>query len=247
MNGWLELLMSAAFLAGLLGGAHCAAMCGGIVGAVCRTVPGEKTPWARALAYNGGRIMSYAVAGAIAGALGEAGLALRGGATLQHAALLATGAMLLVLALYVWGVAPLVRRVEQAGSALWRHLQPYSRHFLPAHTAPRAFGLGLLWGWLPCGMVYAVLLTATATGDALHGALVMAAFGAATLPNLLAVAFFVSRVPRMMRTPALRFAAGLAIAAFGVFGILRALEPSWAIEGLQCITPASWSGVARHH
>ncbi|HSQ04969.1 MAG TPA: sulfite exporter TauE/SafE family protein [Burkholderiales bacterium] len=246
MNGWLELLMSAAFLAGLLGGAHCAAMCGGIVGAVCRVAPGEKTPWARALAYNSGRIASYALAGAIAGSLGEAGLALRGGSTLQHAALLVTGAMLLVLALYVWDIAPLVRRVERLGGVLWRHIQPYSRHFLPADTAPRAFGLGLLWGWLPCGMVYAVLLTAAATGSAAHGALVMGAFGAATLPNLLAVAFFASRVSRMTRTPALRFAAGLTIAAFGVFGILSALEPSWAIDGLQCITPASWSGTHRH-
>jgi uncharacterized protein len=246
MNGWLELIMSAAFLTGLLGGAHCAAMCGGIVGAVCRAAPGEKMPWARAAAYNAGRIVSYSFAGALVGAVGEAGLGLRGGPSFQHVILFASGAMLLLLALYVAGAAPLVRQVERAGAVVWRTIQPYSRHFLPAATVPRALGLGLLWGWLPCGMVYAVLLTAAATGNALHGALVMATFGIATLPNLLAVTFFVSRVPRMSRTPALRFVAVLAIAAFGLFGMLRALEPSWAINALQCVTPASWSGLHSH-
>lgn len=243
MNGWLELTLSAAFLAGLLGGVHCAAMCGGIVGVVCRTTNEQKMPWARTIAYNLGRITSYAAAGAIVAGLGEAALALRGGPLLQHVVLFAAGTMLLLLALYVWGVAPIVRHVERAGGLLWRRIQPYSRHFLPASTVPRALGLGLLWGWLPCGMVYAVLFTAAATGSALHGALVMAVFGVATLPNLLAVALFVDRVPRMSRTPALRFAAGLAIAAFGAFGIVRAVEPGAMEQGVQRVAPTSW----HHH
>jgi sulfite exporter TauE/SafE len=158
-----------------------------------------------------------------------------------------TGAMLLFLALYVWGIAPLVSQVERIGSLAWRRVQPYSRHFLPAATVPRAFGLGLLWGWLPCGMVYAVLLTAAATGSASYGAVVMTAFGLGTLPNLLAVALFVRRVPRMSRTPALRFAAGLAIAACGVFGIVKGWEPSWVADGLQFVTHGSGPGLHRHH
>jgi sulfite exporter TauE/SafE len=242
----LELGMSAAFLAGLLGGAHCAAMCGGIAGAVCRTVPAEKTPWGRAMAYNAGRIASYAVAGALVGAVGEAVLALRPGPGLRHVILLASGAALLLLALHVWGIMPLVRRVEETATVVWRYIRPCCRHFLPANTVPRALGLGLLWGWLPCGMVYAVLLTAAATGRAMQGAAVMAAFGLGTLPNLLAVMFFASRVPRMSRMPFLRFIAGFAIAAFGIFAVSSALAPGVATDAMHSHAPASAAEMHRH-
>ncbi|MCW5606297.1 MAG: sulfite exporter TauE/SafE family protein, partial [Burkholderiales bacterium] len=169
MSGWLEPMVSAAFVAGLMGGAHCAAMCGGIAGMICSPGSGSgkmASGWRYALAYNGGRIFSYTVAGALAGALGQGGIWLRGGAFLQHALMFFAGAMLLVLALYTAGVAPRARGLEAAGGIVWRRVQPYSRHFLPVDTVPRALGLGTVWGWLPCGMVYAVLLVALATADA---------------------------------------------------------------------------------
>ena len=71
------------------------------------------------------------------------------------------------------------------GTWLWRRIQPLTRRLLPADTLPRALGLGLLWGWLPCGLVYGILLTALLAGDPLSGAAVMVAFGLGTLPNLL--------------------------------------------------------------
>jgi len=224
MDGFLQLLLASAFLAGLLGGAHCAAMCGGIVGAVCRG--GERgVPWRRALAYNAGRVTSYGAAGALVGGLGQAGLWLRGGPLLQQAMMFAAGAALLMLALYLLGYTPLVRAIEGGGARLWRHLQPHTRHFLPADTVPRALGLGLLWGWLPCGMVYAVLLTAAAAGDAMHGAAIMAAFGAGTLPNLLVVAVFAHRLQRVVAGRVVRLAGAVAVASFGVYGIAHALQP----------------------
>lgn len=234
MDGFLQLLLTSAFLAGLLGGAHCAAMCGGIVGAVCRG--GERgVPWARALAYNAGRVTSYAAAGAIVGGLGEAGLALRGGAPLQQSLMFMAGVALLMLALYLLGCSPLVRSIEGAGAKLWRHLQPHTRHFLPADTMPRALGLGLLWGWLPCGMVYAVLLTAAATGGAVRGAAVMAAFGAGTLPNLIAVAVFAQRLQRLAQVRILRIASATVIGAFGLYGIAHVVQPH-AAHAAACLT-----------
>ena len=221
----LESLLIAAFLAGLLGGVHCAAMCGGIVGAACST-RGSAARWLHAFGFNGGRIATYALAGAGAGALGEGVLWLRGDAVTHHIAITVAGVALLILALYVAGVAPLVRAVESAGAVLWRRIQPLSRRFLPADTPWRAFGLGLVWGWLPCGMVYAVLLTAAATGDALHGALVMAAFGAGTLPNLLAFSLVVQRFRGTGRSTVARVAAALAIAGVGLFGVLKAAHAS---------------------
>ena len=183
-------MLTAAFLAGLAGGVHCAAMCGPIVGIACgaRGAGAGKGRWLRhALAYNSGRIASYAAAGAITGAVGAGGLALRGEPLTQQVMLGIMSLSLIVLAAYVAGIAPFVRRIEAAGAVAWRRIEPHSRRFLPARTPARAFGLGMVFGWLPCGMVYIALVAALATADPLHGALVMTAFGLGTLPNLLAI------------------------------------------------------------
>jgi sulfite exporter TauE/SafE len=232
MTGWLGLLASAAFLAGLMGGVHCAAMCGGWVAATCRE---KSRGLAYPLAYNVGRIASYAVAGALAGALGEAGVALRGGVLAQQVMLVVASTALFVVALYVAGVAPFMRVVEVAGVAVWRRLQPYSRHFLPVNSLPRALGLGALWGWLPCGMVYMTLLSAVATGNAWHGALVMLAFGVGTLPNLIAVSIFFERARAWSRSRSIRIGAGLLVASLGMLGLLKAAHPAaFAADGLLC-------------
>jgi hypothetical protein len=233
MSGWLQLLAGSAFVAGLLGGVHCAAMCGGLVGAACGSRRERILRYA--LGYNLGRIASYTVAGALAGAFGQAGLWLRGGPLAQQAMLVLASLALLALGLYLAGVSPVMRAVENAGSVLWRVLQPYSRWFLPVDSMPRALGLGALWGWLPCGMVYAVLLTALATADPLHGALVMLAFGIGTLPNLLAIALLFERMSTWRRARPVRVVGGTLIAVFGVLGILKAAIPSaFAADGLLC-------------
>ncbi len=226
MTGLLETLLVAAFVAGLLGGVHCAAMCGGIVGGVCSSPGSDRARWPQLLGFNLGRIATYALAGTLAGALGQSALWLRGDAVTHHIAMTVAGAALLILALYVAGVAPLVSAVESAGAVLWRHIRPLSRRFLPVETPARAFGLGLVWGWLPCGMVYAVLLTAAATGNALHGALVMAAFGAATLPNLLAFSMVIQRFRRAGRSRVARIGAALGIAGVGLFGVIKGAHAS---------------------
>lgn len=226
MDGWLQTMMLAALAAGLLGGVHCAAMCGGIVGMTCAPVANrEAGQWRFALAYNGGRITSYAIAGALAGALGQAGIALRGGAIAQHLLMFMMGAALLVVALNVAGVKPVTRGIEAAGSLLWRQLQPFSRHFLPVTLPRQALGLGLLWGWLPCGMVYAVLLMALASGNAGEGALILAAFGLGTLPNLLLIGATVGRARQWMQLRWVRPAASLLIAVVGIYGMLHVLQP----------------------
>jgi sulfite exporter TauE/SafE len=235
MNGWLELIVSSAFIAGLMGGAHCAAMCGGIVGIVSGQRAGGSGQWTHALAYNGGRIFSYMVAGALAGSLGQGGLWLRGGPLAQQMLMLLAGAMLLLMALYVAGVTPVTRGLEAAGSVVWRRVQPYSRSFLPANTVPRALGLGVVWGWLPCGMVYAVLLTALATADARHGALVMLAFGLGTLPNLLALVLLFGQFRKFAALRPVRVATALLIGGLGMFGMLKATQPGlFASDGLLC-------------
>ena len=239
-HGLPEFTIAAVFLAGLGGGVHCAAMCGPLVGIACgpRAHGLNRAQWLwQALAYNAGRIASYVVAGAFTGAIGATGLALRGGPLTQQMLLAAMGVSLIVLAAYIAGFTPLVRGIEAAGGAVWRRIHPYSSWFLPANTPARAFGLGLIWGWLPCGMVYVALIAALTTADPLHGALVMAAFGLGTLPNLLALSAWFQYVANLARGRLLRALVAVAIAGMGVLGVARAVEPATVSgDGAWCLS-----------
>jgi sulfite exporter TauE/SafE len=226
----------AALLLGLAGGAHCAGMCGPIVGALSLSAGARKRPAAFGFAYHVGRAASYASAGAIAGAFGEAGLAMRGSLAVQQALFGLASTALLASGLYVAGYAPFVRRIEAVGSVVWRALEPWSRPLGPATTLVKASALGMLWGWLPCAMVYGALLIALGTGSARSGAMTMAAFALGTLPSLIAVGIGARSAARLPARRALRLAAGLAIALVGAYGVLRLGLHFAALSGL-CTVP----------
>ena len=211
----------ALFLIGLLGGTHCIGMCGGIVGALAM---GSGARPALHLAYNLGRIVSYATAGAIAGAVGGASLALSGQLPVRIVLFVLANLMLVALGLYLMGTTRALAFTERFGQKLWRHLQPLSRRFLPARTVAQAFPLGLLWGWLPCGLVYSALVTALTSGSALSGAGMMLAFGAGTLPNLLLAGLLAVRLNEYAAKPVVRISAGLLVLAFGLWGLFAALR-----------------------
>ena len=158
------LSLFAAVLIGWLGGVHCLGMCGGIVSALTLSVPPSKRP-ILLLAYNLGRCTTYALLGAVAGAMGYAGIATLGIA--PWALLALANALLIGMGLYLMGWPWLVRPLEQGGQHLWRHIEPYTRRLLPISTPTRAVLVGLLWGFLPCGLVYSALVTALATGNSL--------------------------------------------------------------------------------
>lgn len=210
----------ALFLIGLLGGTHCIGMCGGIVGAL--SMGAGSRPLLH-LAYNFGRIVSYGAAGSIVGALGGAGLALSGQLPLRIALFVAANLMLVALGLYLMGVTRALAFTERFGQRLWRHLQPLSRRFLPARTVAQAFPLGLLWGWLPCGLVYSALVTALTSGSAVRGAGLMLAFGAGTLPNLLLAGLLVTRLNEYAAKPVVRLSAGMIVLAFGLWGLIQTI------------------------
>jgi sulfite exporter TauE/SafE len=94
---------------------------------------------------------------------------------------------------------------------------------MPVRSPGHAFALGTLWGWLPCGLVYSVLIWSISAGDALRGALLMLAFGLGTLPNLLAMGVAAARLNAFTRLPAVRIAAGAAVMGFGVWSVWTAL------------------------
>lgn len=217
------------FIVGLLGGVHCVGMCGGIVGALSLgTAPGVRR-WPLHLAYNGGRLTSYGLAGALAGALGGAGLALSGQMPVRIALYGLANLMLVAFGLYLLGATRVLAVTEGAGQLLWRRLQPLSRPFLPACRVSQAFPLGLVWGWLPCGLVYSVLATALVSGSPWKGAGLMLAFGLGTLPNLLLAGLLAARLQAFVRRPGVRQGAGLLVLGFGVWGLVGAVRLALAL------------------
>ncbi len=250
------------FLVGLLGGVHCVGMCGGIVSAFSIATPGRRSfpvavtaaiadsparpatfaaaaadSGSRVLAFNAGRIASYAIAGALAGLLGSVP-ALINLSVLQTAAYWLANAMLIALGLTLMNAWHGLTRIETAGQLIWRRVQPAMRHFLPVRHAWQALALGGLWGWVPCGMVYSVLMTALLTGSAAQGALVMLAFGLGTLPLLFAIGIAGTSMQAFLQRPRVRIAAGALVLAFGALGLVRVgagLSYGW-LDSV-CITP----------
>ena len=196
-------------------------MCGGIVSALSMGGPSR---FVLHLAYNSGRIVSYAAAGAIAGALGGLSLTLSGQLPVRITLYVLANLMLVALGLYLIGITQTLAFTERFGKKLWVHLQPLSKRYLPARTMAQAFPLGLLWGWLPCGLVYSALATALTSGSALHGAGMMLAFGLGTLPNLLLAGLLAVRLKAYAALPLVRWAAGLLVLGFGVWGLLGVLR-----------------------
>jgi uncharacterized protein len=218
------LLVSAALM-GFLGGAHCVLMCGGVVAMTCSALPlnRKSRPIAQVpyvLSYNAGRIISYAVAGAIVGALGSMFVQIAPIARLQLGLRLGAGVTMLLVGWYVAGFGPALRWMERAGQPLWKHMAPLARRLVPVRSPMHALALGLLWGWMPCGLVYAALASSLTAGSLLGGAGTMAAFGLGTLPALVAMGSGAALVARVARAPLVRRVAGLAMLAFGMIQIV---------------------------
>lgn len=214
----IEFSLLSALLAGLLGGVHCVGMCGGIVAAFSFRADGGKPPFRLHLGYNIGRVLSYALFGALAGALG-ASLNLLEIRPLQIALYVLAQGVMILLGLYLAGWNRWVLVFEKAGGALWSRVQPLFKKLLPVRNLPGALLAGMAWGWLPCGLVYSILVAALASGSATGGAALMLAFGLGTLPNLLGMAFFAGRIQPFMQRLWVRRAAGLMVAGFGVWGL----------------------------
>lgn len=213
----------ALFLVGLLGGTHCVGMCGGIVSAMSM---GGQAGWGLHLAYNAGRILSYAVAGAIAGALGAASLGLEGQVPVRMLLYFVANLMLVALGLYLIGLSGALAFTERAGQALWRRVQPLTRRYLPVRSVAQAFPLGVLWGWLPCGLVYSALASALTAGSAGRGAAMMLAFGLGTLPNLLLAGLLLARLNGIVKRPVVRTVSGLLVLGFGIYGFFGLMRLS---------------------
>jgi len=243
-----ELSLAAVFLAGLLGGVHCAGMCGGIVSALgmlrqrrkpVRAFRGIPVTSAAAMQaegtivdaapsaiasvalYNVGRISMYTLLGALAGAIGSVAWLMESMLPVQQLAYLLSNVLIILMGLYVIGIRTLAVAIEALGARLWEWLRPAATRRLAGAGAVDSVMAGALWGMVPCGMVYAVLSTALVSGSATQGALLMLVFGLGTLPNLMVLGISGQWLAKASRHRMIRRLAGLMIIGFGIMGLMH--------------------------
>lgn len=222
--------LAAAFATGVAGSGHCFGMCGGMAaaygGKARHDVQGARNAAARAFAqvtlYHVGRLGGYALLGAIAGA---AGGVLLGAFDLMRVATLlrlCTGVLIVVMGLRLLTGLGGFGVLEKGGARFWRLLAPTARTLAARNGAAAALGAGLLWGWLPCGLVYSMLALAAATATPMMGGATLLAFGAGTLPAMLTSGLLGSQLARFLKSARTRPIAGVALVICGVWTVLAA-------------------------
>ena len=222
----IEVTYFAAFLVGLLGGVHCVGMCGGIVGALSFGLPEQTRGRFSALLpyllnYNLGRLISYTVAGARLGGVGALAANLVTLHQAQSVLQIIAGLFMIAMGLYLGGWWFGMNKLERLGGKLWRFIEPFGRRLLPVQKPSQALVMGLVWGWLPCGLVYSALIWAISAGSALKGGLLLLSFGLGTLPNLLAMGIFAGKLTALLRRPGVMHLAGTLVILIGLFTIAR--------------------------
>lgn len=207
----------AALLLGLAASGHCLVMCGGISAAlgIATAKRADGKPRRDLLvAYQFGRISSYVLAGLLLGGVLGGMIAL-----LDIEAVRRTLRVVSAIALLLGAFVASGRLRDPGfgiGKRIWPKLAPLGRRLLPVANLPRAFAFGMVWGWMPCGFVYTVLLIAALQLDALHAAATMALFGLGTSPALLAAAFGAQRIATLGARPGNRRIAAAALVASAV-------------------------------
>jgi len=211
----MEITFISAFFVGLFSTVHCIGMCGGIIGALTFSLPPHirENRWhliPYVSAYNIGRISSYTLAGALVGSLGDNLAAFS--PSYGHLVLQIFASILMIgIGLYLAGWFPAFSKIEHLGKPIWKKLEPISQKLIPVKSPLHAFLFGVVWGWLPCGLVYTALLWSVTAGSIADGALLMLAFGAGTLPAVMIAGILTGWFTRLIRTPYIRPIIGLII------------------------------------
>ena len=237
------LILITAFSLGFLGSPHCAGMCGGIIGSlhngVADVASGKKQQIWYSMAFNGGRLLSYAIAGMMAATLGSSLIALIGMERSHAIMQVIAGTFMLLLGLSIAGWWSGLNRIESFGYIFWRRLQPLTRYFIPVRSKIQALLLGTLWGWLPCGLVYSALVLVLASGNALQGGLTMLAFGLGTLPMMVLLGLSTGKINQWRSNRTIRSVMASVIILFGIVTFVGLLGPT-SHQGMQ---PTEHTGI----
>lgn len=222
--------MLTAFLIGLFSALHCFGMCGGIVGALTMSLhPDIRARRDRlalySLAYNAGRILSYAVAGLMVGLLGETLAPLLSAEEGISFLRLFAALLIIALGLHIGGWYPKLAVIERLGQPVWQRLEPLGRKLIPVQSPAQAFLFGMVWGWLPCGLVYFALLLAFTQGSTPGAILFMLAFGMGTLLPVFSAGLLAGRLTDLRKSLIIRRIMGVMMILMGVIALWLAVDP----------------------
>jgi sulfite exporter TauE/SafE len=219
-----------AFVMGLFSSMHCIGMCGSIIGTLTLSLsPDIRNNKMRLLPfvfnYNFGRITSYTIAGGLAGIVGVL-MIMPFGELHGHRILQLLSALVMMSAgLYIAGWFPRFAYIEKIGVCFWKKIEPFGRKLIPVKTHTHAYLFGMVWGWLPCGLVYSALALAATAGDVVKSALLMLAFGVGTLPAVMGVGIMTNILTRLSRTQRFKQIIGLFMIALALLAALPWLNP----------------------
>lgn len=214
-------LLAAAFFIGLASSGHCLLMCGGLTSALANKLS-QRSRWQalfRLVAFHIGRITSYGLLGL---GLGSAFYQLvqvypASANILRYLAAI----MIIITGLYIFGIRKILLAFEKRFGFIWQALQRFVGPLLNMRTTAQSFALGLLWAFLPCGMIYSTLLWASSQVQGPSAGLLMAAFGLGTLPSLLLVNIGQQQLMQKLQTS--KKLLGLILIAFGLVSFYYAL------------------------
>lgn len=219
-----------ALLMGMFSALHCLGMCGSIIGSLTLSLKREIRDNKRLLlpfvaSYNAGRVLSYSIAGLFAG-LAEQVLSLPFGEGHGHRVLQILSALVMLGAgLHIAGWFPRFAYIEKFGGLAWSRLEPYGRRLIPVETLPKAFVFGMVWGWLPCGLVYTALALAATTGDIFRSTFTMLAFGLGTMPAVMGVGIMTSWMVRLSSMTRFRQLTGVTLILLALMAAFPGLNP----------------------
>jgi sulfite exporter TauE/SafE len=216
----------AAFVIGLFSSLHCIGMCGSIIGTLTYSLSQElrnnkRILFSIILSYNLGRVASYAIAGAVVGLLSlpfSQGMAYR---FLQ----LVSAAIMTGAGLYIGGWFPRFAYIEKMGSRFWKLIEPFGRKMIPVKTRSQAMLFGMVWGWLPCGLIYTALALAATTGNVMHSSMTMLAFGLGTLPAVVGVGIMTTLLARLSKARLFKQIVGILFIVFALLAAFPWLNP----------------------
>lgn len=219
-----------ALLMGLFSAFHCLGMCGSIIGSLTLSLKREIRENKRLLlpfvaSYNAGRVVSYSMAGMLAG-FAENVLSIPLGEGHGHRILQILSAIVMLGAgLHIGGWFPRFAYIEKFGNVVWRRIEPYGRRLVPVETLPRAFVFGMVWGWLPCGLVYTALALAATTGDVFRSTFTMLAFGLGTMPAVMGVGIMTSWMVKLSNMKRFRELTGIVLILLALMATFPGLNP----------------------
>lgn len=226
----MEVTIITAFLTGLLGSLHCIGMCGGVISALSFGIDKpvtQTTQFLMLLSYNIGRISNYVVTGALLGGLSAFLVSQSSFEQFRQILKIISALFLIALGFYLSNWWTGLRKVEKLGIHFWKRISPIANKLIPVKTNHHAFILGFFWGWLPCGMVYSLLVGALSSGGALQGGLIMLSFGIGTLPSMLLVGIFATRFNNWIKKSIIRRLTGSIVILFGMFLLYQVIYLPW--------------------